>query len=248
MKDLANFDFDKIRKNVSNLDKKAQRDFARIMDNIREFDMDNILMLLLLLNGDHLDNSTMEEQISKTLEVWEVGTRNYIPIGEFGYDITNPIMARGIGHGYKYLDSIECSNGDPIRYERVGSFNANAIPITEKKGDITFFVNSSSLEDLSTEQLSKPIDGYHIYNSRTDEEIAFLYIYPYSHETSKTIPSGFRFNDEYMKTPPAFRFNRTAEDLPPKLRPSSSTSNNYIWWIGIAILLAVIIILFATCS
>jgi hypothetical protein len=96
-------------------------------------------------------------------------TKNFVPKGKFGYERTNPIMAKGIAQGYVYLNQLKCENGDDIKYNRIGSF-------------------SSGLEELPS-----PVDGYTIMNARTGKEISTLYIYAYSHGSSVQAPEGFRF-------------------------------------------------------
>ena len=92
---------------------------------------------------------------------------NFIPKGKFGYEKTNPIMAKGISQGYRYLSKLECENGDRITYDRIGSFGSGV------------------------DELPHPMDGYIIMNEMTGEKICTLYIYAYSHENSINAPEGF---------------------------------------------------------
>lgn len=81
-------------------------------------------------------------------------------IGEFGWDVTNPIPTASVADNRLYLNSLTMSNGDSIEYNRLGSFNAENIP------------------DL--------IDKYEItYNSKV---IGYLHLCPYHLKTSKKSP------------------------------------------------------------
>jgi hypothetical protein len=96
-------------------------------------------------------------------------TEHFVPKGKFGYEKSNPVMAKGISNGYAYLNRLECANGDPVAYNRIGSMMSG------------------------NEQLPKLMDGYTITNARTGSKICTLYVYGYSHETSAKAPEGFRF-------------------------------------------------------
>jgi len=92
---------------------------------------------------------------------------DFVPKGEFGYEITNPVMVTNLANSYHYLNRLECVNGDPIEYSRIYS-----------KG-------SSSLKH--------PVDVYDIKNKKTGKTLRSIYIYGYGKEMSKRTPTGLRF-------------------------------------------------------
>jgi len=167
-----------IFKRVKRLSPETQEKFAKVLEKIEELDPRYIMFLLAALKGDDVDDLFVSDQISNVFDmiaVFDKGTKDFKPKGDYGYEMSNPVMVRGITAGYDFLDSLECDDGDPIRYQRHGAFDARSYNLPE------------------------PMDGYHIYNKKTGEEIAFMYIYPYSHETSKEPPEGFRFKKNYKR-------------------------------------------------
>jgi len=95
------------------------------------------------------------------------GLDNFVPKGEFGYEITNPIMVTNVANGYHYLNRLECVNGNPIEYSRIGS--------------------------MSNSSFKSPIDMYNIKNAKTGEKFRNIYVYAYGKEMSMKTPTGLRF-------------------------------------------------------
>lgn len=93
-------------------------------------------------------------------------TTDVIPgaYGEYGFDATNPIPTRGIPSNEVYLSRLFLLSGEPIRWERVGSFGAPNI--------------------------KNPIDGYSIMD-KNGTELCVIYISPYQNIISKKAPKGF---------------------------------------------------------
>ena len=85
-------------------------------------------------------------------------------VGEFGYDVTNPIPVNTVLGNTAYLGRLRTLNGVKVRYERSGSTGAANI--------------------------KNPIDIYDIYEE--DEKIATLYISPYNKKNSSVAPKGFK--------------------------------------------------------
>ena len=85
--------------------------------------------------------------------------------GRFGFDLTNPIPAKGIVAGYAYLDRLLTLDGAKVHYDRIGSFGA----------------------DVS----EHPIDGYKVTAPTGAGEVT-IYISPYNKKTSNLAPEGFR--------------------------------------------------------
>jgi len=163
---------------VAQLSQKAQDNFAAIVEKQDEYDPRHIGALYRALLSGEPNNLVLEHLIAHILNLLDVidkGTKDFKPEGDFGYTMTNPIMARGVTAANNYLESLECDDGDKIRYERHGAFDAHSYG------------------------LSQPMDGFHIYNKKTGEEIAFIYLYEYSHETSKVAPEGFRFKRNFRR-------------------------------------------------
>jgi hypothetical protein len=115
-----------------------------------EVDLQAALLQIGLLGGNN------QEDLSK-----------FIPKGEFGYTETNPVMVTNIANGYHYLNRLECVNGDPIKYSRIGSMRSSV--------------------------LQKPLDIYNITNAKTGEILKKIYIYGYGNEMSLRTPEGLRF-------------------------------------------------------
>lgn len=88
---------------------------------------------------------------------------------DYGYSVNNPIKATSIHMGYEYLRHL-IYNGEPIEYKRIGS---------------TYFDGYA-------------IDKYRIFKTKgfwifkKEEYIAELYINPYSSDTPKIAPKGFK--------------------------------------------------------
>lgn len=85
-------------------------------------------------------------------------------IGEFGYDVTNPIPVNTIFGNKAYLGRLRTLDGVKVRYERKGSTGANNI--------------------------ENPIDIYDIFKG--DEFITTLFISPYHKKNSDLAPKGFK--------------------------------------------------------
>ena len=84
-------------------------------------------------------------------------------IGEFGLDVTNPIPVSSVAASMAYLTWLKTSDGKPVSNERIGSVEAQNIPV--------------------------PIDAYRI--SQNGRQIAIIYICPYNYGISKLAPKGF---------------------------------------------------------
>ena len=85
-------------------------------------------------------------------------------IGEFGYDVTNPIPVNTIFGNMAYLGRLRTLDGVKVRYERLGSTGA--------------------------ENINNPIDIYNIFKG--EEKVATLYISPYNKKNSAKAPIGFK--------------------------------------------------------
>lgn len=120
------------------------------------------------------DRLNSNSEFKKMKELYEImhyankeGTdQDIIPegIGEFGYDVTNPIPVNTIFGNTAYLGRLRTLDGKKVRYERKGSTRA------------------SNIKNL--------IDIYDIYDE--DEKIATLYINPYNKKNSIISPRGFK--------------------------------------------------------
>lgn len=84
--------------------------------------------------------------------------------GEFGLEATNPVLATALLGSTRYLDNLRTSDGQEVRYSRIGS----------------------TLSDVSR----YPIDIYDV-RSLDDEALAVLYILPYNKANSSIAPRGF---------------------------------------------------------
>lgn len=85
-------------------------------------------------------------------------------IGNFGYDVTNPIPVKGIVSNEIYLESLRTSNGNKIEWERIGS--------------------------TTVENIEDSIDIYQIYDL-DGNKLTILYISPYHKRISMKTPKGF---------------------------------------------------------
>ena len=85
-------------------------------------------------------------------------------LGEFGYDVTNPIPVNTIFGNTAYLGRLRTLDGAKVRYVRKGSTGAKNI--------------------------DNPIDIYDIFNG--DDFITTLYISPYHKKNSDLAPKGFK--------------------------------------------------------
>ena len=85
-------------------------------------------------------------------------------VGEFGLEVTNPIPVCGIFGSRSYFSRLVTINGDRVKYERVGSTQA--------------------------QNIDYPIDAYKI--TVNNIEIATLYISPYHKKNSNKAPKGFK--------------------------------------------------------
>lgn len=85
-------------------------------------------------------------------------------MGEFGYDVTNPIPVNTVFGNTAYLGRLRTLNGIKVRYERRGSTGA------------------ANIKNL--------IDIYDIYEE--EKKIATLYISPYNKKNSTVAPKGFK--------------------------------------------------------
>ena len=108
------------------------------------------------------------KQISDYFEIMSKDgtTEDVIPngIGRFGYDATNPIPTSNVYASNAYLGRIRDKNGNPIRYERLGSASA------------------PNIKNL--------IDRYRLTDA-SGNEICVLYISPYQKTISQKAPEGF---------------------------------------------------------
>jgi hypothetical protein len=96
----------------------------------------------------------------------ENGTEeDFIPngLGEFGYEVTNPIPVNTVFGSTAYLGRLRTPDGTKVEYTRIGS--------------------------TSSPNINMPIDIYRI--SAYSKEIAILYISPYHKRNSKKAPKGF---------------------------------------------------------
>lgn len=115
---------------------------------------------------------TMPKDIANALELMiqnnsQACKTDEIPqgFGEFGLEKTNPIPVYGVPENEVYLSNLRQTNGERIRWRRVGSFKI--------------------------ENICSPIDEYEIFSLNGDT-ISFLYISPYHMRTSRKAPHGFK--------------------------------------------------------
>jgi len=97
--------------------------------------------------------------------------QNMIPegIGEFGFDMTNPIPTHTISGTQDYLDRLYTNKGVKIKYERLGS---------------TIAPNIKNVIDV---YLISTVD-----NEKELTELVEIYISPYHKKTSEKAPEGFK--------------------------------------------------------
>jgi hypothetical protein len=120
----------------------------------------------------HALNSNPEFRKMKELyEILQMGNeegtdQDIIPegIGEFGYDVTNPVPVNTVFGNTAYLGRLRTLNGIKVRYERRGSTGAANI--------------------------KNQIDIYDIFEA--EKKIATLYISPYNKKNSNIAPEGFK--------------------------------------------------------
>jgi len=115
-----------------------------------------------------LDSDLIAEIAQGLYGVGSSGTdKDQLPggYGNFGYDLTNPIPAKGIAGGYSYLDNLITEGGETVQYDRIGSFGS--------------------------EVSDQPIDGYKVTAPGIKGEIT-IYISPYNKKTSTLAPEGFK--------------------------------------------------------
>ena len=130
--------------------KKKESVYDALMKNPKMREMKELYEVMKGLNEDGTDQDIIPEGL-----------------GEFGYDITNPIPVNTIFGNTSYLGRLRTMDGIKVRYERRGSGHAKNI--------------------------NNPIDIYDIYNG--DDKITTLYISPYNKKNSKAAPRGFKLAD-----------------------------------------------------
>ena len=120
---------------------------------------------------DALNSNPEFKKMKELYEVLQMGNeegtdQNVIPegIGEFGYDLTNPIPVDTVFGNTAYLGRLRTLNGIKVRYERRGS--------------------------TGTANIKNPIDIYEIFDE--EKKIATLYISPYNKKNSTVAPKGFK--------------------------------------------------------
>lgn len=124
-------------------------------------------------NGTDLDAESgspsvfaMTRLARMSTEAAQKGTdRDEVPggMGEFGYDLQNPIPVNGIAESKIYLSRLRW-NGRPVTWKRIGSFGADNVEM--------------------------PIDGYSVV-AESGTVIATLYVSPYHRKMSGLVPNGF---------------------------------------------------------
>ena len=120
---------------------------------------------------DELNGNPEFKKMKELYEVLQMGNeegtdQDIIPegIGEFGYDVTNPIPVNTVFGNTAYLGRLRTLNGIKVRYERRGS--------------------------TGTANIKNPIDIYDIFEE--ENKIATLYISPYNKKNSTIAPKGFK--------------------------------------------------------
>jgi hypothetical protein len=86
-------------------------------------------------------------------------------VGKFGLVDTNPIPVYGVPSNEIYLSRLKRSNGDNIRWRRIGSHEVNNI--------------------------TKPIDKYEIFDLKGNT-IGYIFLNPYHWKISEKAPEGFK--------------------------------------------------------
>jgi hypothetical protein len=84
--------------------------------------------------------------------------------GEFGFEPTNPIPARGVVSNERYLDRLRTADGKGIQHRRVRS--------------------------LVVPGLNGRVDHYEI--TQNEKTLCVLFLHPYNRKVSSRAPSGFR--------------------------------------------------------
>lgn len=84
--------------------------------------------------------------------------------GRFGFDVTNPIPSNNVFGSLAYLKRLRDKDGNPIKYNRLGSTGADNI--------------------------EHPIDKYKI-TDLNDSDLGIIYISPYQKTISRKAPEGF---------------------------------------------------------
>ena len=142
-----NMDMDEFRRmRLANLEKERRKniaqekmnDYAELMKNIKAAEL-----------ADPNNQLTEEDVIPEG-------------IGEFGFDMTNPIPCATVPDSYYYLDNLT-KDGIPVTYNRLGSFRVDNI--------------------------KKPIDGYDLFVN--EEKVGTIYISAYHLKNSFLAPEGF---------------------------------------------------------
>ena len=87
--------------------------------------------------------------------------------GEFGYTPDNPVPTTDILATEKYLNCLRNSDGQPLKFRRIGSFASKATDF--------------------------PVDGYRVNPAQDGEQPIVLYFSPYHLRCSRLAPRGFKF-------------------------------------------------------
>lgn len=111
------------------------------------------------------ENKKLFDLQNQMIDKMKSTDQDFIPwgIGEFGYDVTNPIPTHTSFGNIYYLSRLRTMKGEKVKYIRIGS--------------------------TSAKNILNPIDIYEISDS--EGEICTLYISMYHKKTSKRAPSNF---------------------------------------------------------
>ena len=140
-------------------------------DKIRKgiYDIDSPSHVIQLLNWEMKSHPERFEFLST--EKRSVSVSEGI---DFGVSLDNPVKAVSIADGYNYLNQLRTSEGNPVKYERLGSMSG-------KNGNI--------------------IDGYMLYYEEAGAKHNIkIYIDPYAVENSGEAPRGLKIVDSEKRS------------------------------------------------
>lgn len=153
-------------RNIEIIYTKMSERFTNLSQN--EKDTIIVFIYLDLINPKLEENSDfgqMKDQFESTLFYYRdaIDASSIKVEGPFGGK-SNPILIAGIPEEEKYLSKLRTLEGKRISWNRNGSVSSNNFP--------------------------HPIDLYTVFNT-DKKEIAKIYLYPYSSQTSTLAPEGF---------------------------------------------------------
>ena len=144
----------------------------------------------------HERRSVMHEMILMSSHDDSCQDVNPKGIGEFGFDVSNPIPVYGIDNVSAYMDKIRykytseksgMSTFNPVFFIRTSESDDSPIGSVKPEGVISASGTKSS-------NIQGMIDPYNLY-SIGNKKLAKIYINSYSLKTSNKVPNGFFHRD-----------------------------------------------------